>query len=179
MVNAEHIGLGKVLVNAQAQCIGGRTVATERLFNYEARIVGTARFGKLSRHGPEQNRRDRQIVHRLLGVTEFLAQRLERGRIVVVAVHVAQLAQHLDEDFRLRVAAMRLDAFLRALFELVEIPAGLGHTDNRRGQTLVADQPEQGREDLLVGEIARRAEKDQRVRLAFDFSVRHGAFFSR
>jgi hypothetical protein len=46
---------------------------------------------------------------------------------------------------------------------LVEIPAGLGHTDHRHVEAAAFQHRLQRVEDLLVGQVARGAEEDQGV----------------
>ena len=111
---------------------------------------------------PEQHGRDGEVVRRALGRPSSLRDGLERGRIVVVAVHVAQQARQLGEGRRVE-AAVLLDAVLRPRLELVQGPARLGHADHRRLQVAAADHRLQRREDLLVRQVARGAEEDQGV----------------
>ena len=56
--------------------------------------------------------------------------RLKRGRVVVVAVDIAQQAAQLVERRGIEPAVL-LDAVAGPGPELVEIPAGLGHADDR------------------------------------------------
>ena len=53
---------------------------------------GAARLGQLLDDQPEQRGRDGEVVRRPLGGAELLADGLERRRVVVVAVDVAQQA---------------------------------------------------------------------------------------
>ena len=94
----------------------------------------------------------------------------ERGRVVVVAVDVAQQAAQLVEGRRVE-AAVFLDAVARPRLELVEGPAGLGHADDRHVQVAALHHRLQRREDLLVRQIAGGAEEDQGVGVGFAHGV--------
>src|SRR6266567_5236919 len=59
---------------------------------------------------------------------------------------------------------MVLEAVARPIAQLVQGPAGAGHADDRRIQMAPPDQRLQRGEDLLVGQIARRTEKNEGVR---------------
>ena len=89
-----------------------------------------------------------------------MRMRLERRGIVVVAVHIAQEPAQLFERGRIE-AAMLLQAVLRPGLELVEIPAGLGHADDRHVEMAAFHHRLQRREDLLVGQVAGGAEENQ------------------
>ena len=58
---------------------------------------------------------------------------------------------------------MLLDAVTRSGLELVEAPTGFRYPDDRHVKVTALRHRLQRREYLLVGEIARSAEKDQRV----------------
>ena len=63
--------------------------------------------------------------------------------------------------------AVLLEAVARPRLELVEVPAGLGHADDRHVEVAALDHRLQRRKDLLVSQIARRAEENQRVGMGF------------
>ena len=119
----------------------------------------------------EQHRRDGEVVGRALGRAEFLAQGRERGRVLVIAVHIVQQRGQLGERRRVE-AAVLFHAVARPRLELVQVPAGLGHADHRHIQMAAADHRLQRREDLLVRQVARGAEEDQGVGVKFA----HGSF---
>ena len=58
---------------------------------------------------------------------------------------------------------MLLEAVTGPCPELVEVPAGLGYADDWHFEVATFQHRLQRREDLLVGQIARRAEEDQGV----------------
>ncbi len=55
---------------------------------------------------------------------------LEGRGIGIVAIHIAQHVHQLGEAFWIQ-AAVVFHAVFGALLQLIEIPAGLGYTDNR------------------------------------------------
>ena len=100
-----------------------------------------------------------------LGRAELLADGLERRRVPVVAVDIAQQAAELVERRGIQSAVL-LDAVARAGAELVQAPARFRHADDRRVEVASLHHHLQRREDLLVGEIAGRAEEDESIGLA-------------
>ena len=60
---------------------------------------------------------------------------------------------------------MFLDAVARASLKVVEVPIGPGHANNRHVKPPKFNHRLQRREDFLVREIARRAEKYQSIRM--------------
>src|SRR5215467_11398914 len=93
----------------------------------------------------------------LLRRAEFFADRQEGCRVLVVPIHIAQQTSELVES-RPVDATVPLEAFLHPRPRLVEIPTGLGHTDNGHIE-IAAQRPKY----LLVGEIPSSPEEDQRV----------------
>jgi hypothetical protein len=106
---------------------------SKRLLDDDARSLGTARLGKLFHDCPEEQRRDGEVVRRPLSGAEFLADGLERRRIVVIAVHVAEQAGQLVEGPGIESPVL-LQTVARPRPELVELPASLGHADDRHGK---------------------------------------------
>jgi hypothetical protein len=104
-------------------------------------------------------------VERPLGVADGLAQALEGAGVGVVAVdvpqQVGQPAERLLVD--LALAEVVLNALAGPLAQPGQVPARAGDPDDRHLQAVPLDQPEQGREDLLVGEVAGGAEEDEGV----------------
>ena len=117
------------------------------------------------RHDAEQAGRDRQVVQRALRVAQSLPQLLEGRRIVVVAVDVAEPLDQLGES-RLVDAAVLREAVASPCSKLLQVPARLGHADDRYVEVPVLDQGLEGGEDLLVGQVAGRPEEDQGVGMA-------------
>src|SRR5439155_697290 len=111
---------------------------------------------------------------RTLRGTELLAYSLERRRVSVVPVDVAQEAAERIEPTGIE-SAMLLDAVARAGAKLVQAPSCLGDADDRHVEVTALRHRLQGGKDLLVGEIARGAEEHEGIRL----DVAHRASPSR
>src|SRR5262249_40921541 len=123
-----------------------------------------AYLGELLDDQLEQYGRDGQVVRRSPGRTERLADRLERRRVLIVAVHVAQQAAQPIERGRVD-AAVLVEAVLGSGAELLEAPAGLCHTDDRHVEMTALQHGLERGKDLLVREVARRAEEYEGVRM--------------
>ena len=72
-------------------------VVAERLLDDDPGARGAARLAELLHDQLEQAGRDGQVVGRVLGGAEFLAEGLEGRRVLVVAVDVAEQAAELGE----------------------------------------------------------------------------------
>ena len=101
-------------------------------------------------------------MRRPLRAVEFFAERLKCRGVIVVAVHVTQQPAQLVEGRGID-AAVFLQAVVRAGLKLFEVPTGFGHADDRHVEVAALHHRLQRREDLLVGQIAGGAEKDQGV----------------
>ena len=176
MVDAEDVLLGEIFVEYVAELLGRLSVAPERLFDHETSIVRAPRIRELARDLRKEERRNGEIVQGALGVAQLFAQFGEHFGVRVVTRHVMEQAQELLEGLVLDVAAMGLDAVLGAFFELVERPFRAGDARDGDVQPFIADEAVKRGEYLFVGEIAARAEKDERVG---NCAVRgtHGAAF--
>src|SRR3546814_1889315 len=97
MVDAEDRRLVEDLVERGVERLRGGQVAAEGLFHHHPRAAGAAAGVERADHGREQARRDRQVVQRVFGAAQRLAQALEGAGVVVVAVDVAQLRRELFE----------------------------------------------------------------------------------
>ena len=69
-------------------------------------------------------------MRRPLRRAKFLAKRLKRRRVFVVAIDVPQQAAQLVEGVRIEPPVF-LQAVARPRPELLKIPSGLGHADDR------------------------------------------------
>ena len=136
--------------------------APERFLHDDPRARGTAGVRDLLHHDTEDRGWNREVVRRPLGRAELPADRLERRRVVVVAVHVAQQARQFLEGGRVEPAVL-LDRLARPRLQLVEVPPGARDADHRHVEEPAFDHRLQGRIELLVGEIACRAEEDECV----------------
>src|SRR5882724_9151095 len=138
-------------------------IPAEGLLEYGPRVTRAVRASEPLDYGAEQARRNREIVERSRGTGELLVQGPEGVLIRIVAVDVHQPGSERREGSLVHPASVLLDAVAGARPELVERPAGAGHRDDGHIQVTPASHRVQGREDLLVGEVARRPEEDERI----------------
>ena len=104
-----------------------------------------------------------------LSIAECLAQALVRRLIPIIPVDVLKTRGQFGKSIRIH-AAVFLDTIAGARFQLVQIPASLGHADHRHIEATVPDHRLECGEDLLVGQITSRTKEDKRVRMRH----RHG-----
>src|SRR2546425_8771361 len=177
----EHVvyrPLAEVVVDPEDRCLiegaeqdpvellrGGDVVA-ERFLDDDAGAVRAARLAELLHDQLEQHGRDGQVVRRPSGGAQLFADGLERRRVLVVAVDVAQQAAQLAERRGIE-APVLFEAVLGTGLELLELPAGLRHADDRHVEVAALHHRLQRRKDLLVGEIAGRAEEHEGVGVEF------------
>ena len=162
VVDAEDGLLGEVLMERAVQLLGRGEVAAEGLFHDDSGTLDAARLRQPLGHRGEQAGRDGQVVQRTLGTTERLAQLGERRGIAVIPVDVLQTRAQLRERRRVQPAVL-LEAVLGPRHELIEIPMGPRHADDRHVETVTPDQRLEGREDLLVRQVAGGTEEDERI----------------
>ena len=93
---------------------------------------------------------------------ELFADRLIGRGVVVIAIDIAQQTAQLVVSRRIQSTVL-LEAVAGPCPEPVEVPAGLGYADDWHFEVATFQHRLQRREDLLVGQIARRAEEDQGV----------------
>lgn len=105
-----------------------------------------------------------------MGGAELFAESLKCRWVLVVAIDIAQQAAQLVER-RGMESPVLLDAVTRSGLQLVEAPTGFRYPDDRHVKVTALRHRLQRWEYLLVGEIARRAEKDQRVRVGITHSL--------
>ena len=75
----------------------GGQVASERLFNNDARMLGQMRGAESFDHHFEERRRDSQVVRRAPRVTQRLFDRRERVRVFIIPAHVFEQRQKMPE----------------------------------------------------------------------------------
>src|SRR5262249_37703659 len=132
--NVVHRPLAEVMVDAKNRRLGESReqdavqfprrcqIRAERLFDYYSTVLRTARFPERLDHRFEEHRRNGQIVRRPLRGAKGLADRLERGAVVVVSVDVAQQSGEFSEGLLVN-AAMLLHTVPRAIPKLIDAPA--------------------------------------------------------
>jgi hypothetical protein len=172
VVDAENGGFVEAGVEDAIQRAGRGEIAPEGFLHDDASSLGASEPYELLHDLFEEGRRDGQVVGGAARRAQLAAQRLERPRVRVVPVHVAEEPQELREGVPVEAAVLR-HALPGPLPELLQAPTRLRDPDHRHVETPVPDQPLHRGEDLLVGEIARRSQENQRVRRDA------GHFFSR
>ena len=138
-------------------------VPSEGLFDDDPRVFGAPRLRQTLHHRREHARRNGQIMQRARRPVQRLPQALVGGRILVVAADVLQPRRQLRKRAGIDIAIV-LEAVARPLAQLVQRPAGASHAYDRHIQMARADQRLQRRENLLVGQVAGRAEENEGIR---------------
>ena len=96
---------------------------------------------------------------RMLRLAEPFAELGEGCGIGIIAVHILQHAHEFGESLGIE-AAIVFDAILRALFQLLKIPAGFGDANDRYVEVTALGKSLQSGKNLFVGQVAGGAEKD-------------------
>src|SRR5262245_27418619 len=91
---------------------------------------------------------------------------LEGGGLLVIAIQVTQKAAQPVESGRIESSVL-IETVARAVAELLEVPTRLGYADHRHIEVTSPCHRVQRREDLLISQIARGAEKDESVGAGF------------
>ena len=143
---------------------GRGQIGSERLLNHDAGILGAAGLAELFHHHAEKHGWDGQVMGRTPGVAHRLLDRRKGGGIIVVAVDIPKQSGEFFEGSGIEPAVL-LEAVLGSGLQLIQIPACLGHADDRHVEVAAFQHRLQRGENLLVGKVARRSEKDERVRL--------------
>ncbi len=155
---------GKTSWRVAVQLAGRGEVAAERLLDDHARVLRAAGLGELARPRSGTCSAGWRGSGRAARRPPSSALQPGEGRgVVVVAVHVAELLRQLREGLGVDAAAVLGHAGPRALHELLAVPARPRHADHRDVEPAAAGQRLEGREDLLVGEVAGGAEEDEGV----------------
>ena len=164
VIDPVHLLLGEHRVQHAAQLARGCQIASERLLDHDPRPPRAPARVEALRDRLEQARGDREIVQRPPRAIELTRDRVKRRAVAVVTVDVMQQReQPLERVLSDRIGVLA-HARARVLAKALQIPAGARDTEHRHRQSAVADHRIQRGEDLLIGQIAARAEEHQRVR---------------
>ena len=109
-------------------------VASERLFDDDARMIGQVRGAEPCDHRREERGRDSEIVCRTPSATQRLFYLRERAPVVVVSAHVAEQGQKMVEGALVIDPVRSLDAVLHAIAQMRQTPLRGGHADDRNLQ---------------------------------------------
>ena len=101
---------------------GRRDIAAEGLFDDDAGVLGQAGRAEAADHRGEKRRRDRQVVGRALSIAQGALQRLEGGRVLIVADHVMKQRHQALECGRVVERSVLLDAVAHVAVPLVGVP---------------------------------------------------------
>ena len=163
MIDAEDRVLRKHRPRDPVELARRGQVASERLFDDDARLIGQAGGAEPLDDRREQRGRDGEVVRRAPGIAQRLLERLEGVRVVVVAAHVPEQGEEPVEGVAVVDPAGLRDAVRRALAQLLEAPLRGGNTDHRHVEDAALRHRVERRKDLLVREIAGRAEEHQGI----------------
>ena len=75
----------------------GGQVASERLFDNDARMLGQVRGAEPFDHRLEERGRDGQVMRGALSATQLLFYRRERARVVIIPTHIPEQGQKMVE----------------------------------------------------------------------------------
>src|SRR5579863_1427260 len=126
----------------------------------------------------EHARRNGQVIQWPLRRPECLAQRLESGALVVVAIHIAQQASESRHHRLVRARHERFETLAHACDQPADITPLAGNADHRRSKDSPANQVIQRREDLPVTQVPGGAEQHDGIAITtfhvvLDVSTRH------
>src|SRR5271165_1680661 len=158
MVDAENRVFGEVLNKRAVERTRRFEIAPERLFDDNARVQVEPACGERRPDRAEQSGRDREIMQRPPGGPQRLLERLEGLRVVIVAIDIIQELDQARES-GLAEVPVTFEAVPGAGPKLFEIPAGFRHPDDRDVEAFLADQSLKRWKDLLVRQVAGRAEE--------------------
>ncbi len=118
--------------------------------------------GDLLHDGFKHGWRDGEVVCGHRRVAELFVDFGEGVGVGVVAIDVTKQAAEFCPGVRVE-ATVFFEAVLRALFQLIERPAGFCNADHGDVERAALHHRLQGGEDFFVGEIASRAKKHECV----------------
>jgi hypothetical protein len=140
-----------------------REIAPERFFHDHAAAGRASRTLKAGRDRAEQTRRNRQMKGRPFRIPQRRSHRRECRGLLIIAGDIRESRAEVRKC-RWVQRAVCSDAVSRALAQALQRPIRSGHAEDRNVQSAATTHGVQGREDLLVRQIAGGAEQDQGVR---------------
>ena len=165
VVDPEDRVFAEVLVHGLVELPRAGQVGTERLLHHDPGVLGPAGRGDSLRDPAEQRGRHFQVEQDLRAGADFVRHRLVGGVVVEVPVNVAQQPEHLLGGRRLGVHVVEPQRGLRIGAELLQPPAALRHPDDRHVEHAPADQADQRREGLDLGQVTGGPENHERINL--------------
>ena len=143
----------------------GGQVASERLLDDDARMLGQVRGTEPFDHRLEERGWDGEVVRRAQSASQRLLDRRERAPVVIVPAHVTEQGHQAVQGGLIIDPARSHHAVLHAIAQIRQTPFRGGDADDRDVQCAAFRQRIERRDDHLVGEIARHTEQHQRVRM--------------
>ena len=163
MIDAEDRVFREHRVRNLVELPRGGQVASEWLFDNDARMLGQIRGTESFDHRLKERGRDSEVVRRAPSATQRLFYRRERARVFIVPTHVPEQGQKMVEGTLVIDPARSLYAVRHALVQTRQTPLREGDADHRDLEGSSFHHRIERREDHLVGEIARHTEEHQRV----------------
>ena len=131
MIDAENRVLREHRLRDVVELARRRQVASERLFNNDARMLGQVRGTEPFDHRLEERRRDGEVVRRAPSVTQRLPYRRERALVIIIPTHVLELGQKMVEGALVIDPARSVYAVRHAFAQTRQTPLREGDTDYR------------------------------------------------
>ena len=162
MIDAKNHLLAKYLMQRPVQRPRGLEVASERLFDDDARLLGAAHAAERGDDDRKRVGRNRQIVERTRARAERATQRVVGRGIAVIAPDVVEQGSEFRER-RVVQQPLLLQTVVHQRAERRSVARRARDGDHRNIQVATARHCEQRRIDLLAREIAGAAEQHQCV----------------
>ena len=140
-----------------------RQVASERLLDDDARLVGQTRGTESFDHRSEQRGRDGEVMRRAPGIPQRLPKRRERVRVVVITAHIPEQGKQVVKSAPVIDPAGLPDAVRRPFAQLRQAPLRGGNANHRHLENAAPCHRVERRKNHLVGEVAGHAENNQRI----------------
>ena len=131
----------------------GCQVASERLFDNNARIRGQVCGTESLDHHLKERGRDSEVVRRAPGFAQSALYRSERLRIRIIPAHVLEQGKQMMEGWLVVDPARPFYAFGHALVQTSQAPIREGHADHRDLKGAALHHRVKRRKDHLVREI--------------------------
>ena len=162
MIDAKHSQFGEDSQERAVERLRRCEIAAEGLLRRDAPAPRTPRAAELLDHSRKQTGGNSEIVQRPLCRSERNAQEVKRRWILVVAVDIAKQRQELVKSGAVD-AAMALEAFSCACFQLVEIPARFCDPNDGHVQMSALHHRLKRREHFLVRQISSGTKEEQGI----------------
>ncbi len=133
VIDPKDARLGKALEQDLVERFRGLQVPPEGLLDHHPHPRGHRVTEVLDDHR-KNTRRNRKVIQRTLSVAQRLAQRVERGALAIVAVHILQQAEEARDHVLGALRHELLHALAHVRDKLFLFPAGPCHADHGHRQ---------------------------------------------